>query len=83
MPYLTPDRRLYVKFSGLLVVFSAVLGWFRKPSLYPLSYGGGDGAKCGAKLTNTVCAVVRKATERCTAQKVLQNSSMDCVILKV
>ena len=23
---------------------------FRKPTLYPLSYGGGDGAKRGAKL---------------------------------
>ncbi len=26
---------------------------FRKPSLYPLSYGGGDGAKCGAKFADT------------------------------
>ena len=26
---------------------------FRKPLLYPLSYEGGDGAKCGAKLAAT------------------------------
>jgi len=30
-------------------------------------HGGGDGAKCGAKLANTGCAVVCKATEACTA----------------
>ena len=56
---------------------------FRKPLLYPLSYRGGDGAKCGAKLTNTVCTVVRKATEACTAQKVLQNSLLDSAILRI
>ena len=26
---------------------------FRKPLLYPLSYEGGDGAKCGAKFSAT------------------------------
>ncbi len=26
---------------------------FRKPLLYPLSYEGGDGAKCGAKFADT------------------------------
>ena len=26
---------------------------FRKPLLYPLSYEGGDGAKCGAKFAAT------------------------------
>ena len=26
---------------------------FRKPVLYPLSYEGGDGAKCGAKFAAT------------------------------
>ena len=26
---------------------------FRKPLLYPLSYEGGDGAKCGAKIADT------------------------------
>ena len=56
---------------------------FRKPLLYPLSYGGGDGAKCGAKLTNTVCAVVRKATEAQTTRKVLRNSLLDYAILTI
>ena len=56
---------------------------FRKPSLYPLSYGGGDGAKCGAKLTITVCAVVCKATDVRTTQKVLQKSKLDSVILEI
>ena len=35
------------------------------------------------KLANTVCTVVRKATEACMAQKVLQNSLLDSAILKI
>ena len=30
--------------------------------LYPLSYEGGDGAKCGAKLADTCCITVDKAS---------------------
>ena len=35
---------------------------FRKPLLYPLSYEGGDGAKCGAKFADTRCITVDKAS---------------------
>jgi hypothetical protein len=35
---------------------------FRKPLLYPLSYEGGDGAKCGAKFAATCCITVDKAS---------------------
>ena len=35
---------------------------FRKPLLYPLSYEGGDGAKCGAKFAATCCITVGKAS---------------------
>ena len=35
---------------------------FRKPLLYPLSYGGGDRAKCGAKFADTPCTVSLKVT---------------------
>ena len=35
---------------------------FRKPSLYPLSYGGGDGAKCGAKLAATPHVIIGEAS---------------------
>ena len=35
---------------------------FRKPLLYPLSYGGGDGAKCGAKFADTSCAIWLQVT---------------------
>ena len=30
--------------------------------LYPLSYEGGDGAKCGAKFADTSCITVDKAS---------------------
>ena len=30
--------------------------------LYPLSYEGGDGAKCGAKFAATPCAIKDKVT---------------------
>jgi len=35
---------------------------FRKPLLYPLSYEGGDGAKCGAKFADTPHIIYVKAT---------------------
>ena len=35
---------------------------FRKPLLYPLSYGGGDGAKCGANFADTSCITSNNAT---------------------
>ena len=35
---------------------------FRKPLLYPLSYGGGDGANCGAKFADTSCITSNNAT---------------------
>ncbi len=35
---------------------------FRKPLLYPLSYGGGDGPKRGAKFAATCCITVDKAS---------------------
>ena len=35
---------------------------FRKPLLYPLSYGSGDGAKCGAKFADTPCITISKAS---------------------
>ena len=35
---------------------------FRKPLLYPLSYGGGDGAKWGAKFTDTRRIILVEAT---------------------
>ena len=35
---------------------------FRKPLLYPLSYEGGDGAKCGAKFAATPCVIYREVT---------------------
>ena len=38
---------------------------FRKPSLYPLSYGGGDGAKCGAKFADTLCVIYAEVTGVC------------------
>ena len=42
-----------------------------------------DGAKCGAKLPNTACTVVRKATEAQTTRKVLRNSLLDYAILTI
>lgn len=38
---------------------------FRKPTLYPLSYGGGDGAKRGAKLRCWVRPHVRQRLSAC------------------
>ena len=38
---------------------------FRKPLLYPLSYEGGDGAKCGAKLADTPCVIYVEVTGEC------------------
>ena len=35
---------------------------FRKPLLYPLSYEGGDGAKCGAKFADTLHVIYLEAT---------------------
>ncbi len=35
---------------------------FRKPLLYPLSYEGGDGAKCGAKFADTPRVIYVKVT---------------------
>ncbi|MEY4228658.1 MAG: hypothetical protein RLZ84_1250 [Actinomycetota bacterium] len=35
---------------------------FRKPLLYPLSYEGGDGAKCGAKFADTHRVIEREVT---------------------
>ena len=35
---------------------------FRKPLLYPLSYEGGDGAKCGAKFADTPCVIYVEVT---------------------
>ena len=35
---------------------------FRKPLLYPLSYEGRDGAKCGAKFAATPRAIKREVT---------------------
>ena len=35
---------------------------FRKPLLYPLSYEGGDGAKCGAKLADTPHVIYMEVT---------------------
>ena len=35
---------------------------FRKPLLYPLSYEGGDGAKCGAKFADTLCVIYIEVT---------------------
>jgi hypothetical protein len=38
---------------------------FRRPLLYPLSYGGGDDAKCGAKFADTcrgIYTVVSRAS---------------------
>ena len=46
---------------------------FRKPVLYPLSYEGGDGAKCGALFADTLRVIsievtsaskIRKETEK-------------------
>ena len=35
---------------------------FRKPLLYPLSYGSGDGAKCGAKFAATPHVIYKEVT---------------------
>ena len=35
---------------------------FRKPLLYPLSYEGGDGAKCGAKFAATPHVIYKEVT---------------------
>ena len=35
---------------------------FRKPLLYPLSYEGGDGAKCGAKFADTLHVIYIEVT---------------------
>ena len=35
---------------------------FRKPLLYPLSYEGGDGAKCGAKFADTPFVIFVEVT---------------------
>ncbi len=35
---------------------------FRKPLLYPLSYEGGDGAKCGALFADTPCVISIEVT---------------------
>ena len=42
---------------------------FRKPLLYPLSYEGGDGAKCGAKFADTPCTVSLKVTSASQMRK--------------
>ena len=37
---------------------------FRKPLLYPLSYEGGDGAKCGAKFADTSASPLIRLVRR-------------------
>ena len=49
---------------------------FRKPLLYPLSYEGGDGAKCGAKFAATPCAIYIEVTGvRSESKECAQNLS--------
>ena len=53
-------------FTGVLAMWSRPQNpkeWqFRKPLLYPLSYEGGDGAKCGAKFAATPHVIFGKAS---------------------
>ena len=45
---------------------------FRKPLLYPLSYEGGDGAKCGAKFADTPHVIRVEVTQPAASQRRLQ-----------
>ena len=59
---------------------------FRKPLLYPLSYGSGDGAKCGAKFAATPHVIYVEVTGVCSEreehpQKVYVSKSIFLVFL--
>ena len=45
---------------------------FRKPVLYPLSYEGGDGAKCGALFADTLRVISIEVTQPWAGQRRLQ-----------
>ena len=54
---------------------------FRKPLLYPLSYEGGDGAKCGAKFADTLCVIYIEVTGvRSESKECAQNLSFMFVV---
>ena len=48
---------------------------FRKPLLYPLSYEGGDGAKCGAKFAATRRVIYIEVTSAAQIRKARAESS--------